>query len=58
MRTKSLRETWVALVILVWAVLFVAFGLVLWNEHGCWINAGIECIELTESERVLLAAGD
>jgi hypothetical protein len=58
MRTKSLRVTWVVLVIWGWAVLFVASGLTLWKERGCLINAGIECTEWTESERVFLAAGD
>ena len=58
MRTKSLKVTWVALAILVWAFLFVASGLTLWKEHACLINAGIECTEWTESERVFLEAGD
>jgi hypothetical protein len=58
MKTKSLRVTWVTLAILVWATLFVASGLTLWKERGCLINAGIECTEWTESERVFLAAGD
>jgi hypothetical protein len=58
MRTKSLQVKWVALVILVWAVLFVAFGLAFWKEHGGLINAGVECTELPDLERVLLATGD
>ena len=57
MRTRSLKVTWVVLVILVWAVLFLASGLTLWKEHGRLINAGVECTQLTESEEVLLAAG-
>ena len=57
MRSKSLKVTWVVLVILVWAVLFLASGLSLWKKHGCLINAGLECTQLTESEEVLAAAG-
>jgi len=58
MRTKSSKVTWVALVILVWAVLFVASGIALWKEDGCQINAGVECTELTESEGIFPAPWD
>ena len=50
MKTKSLRVTWAVLAILVWAVLFVASGLTLWREHGCLIDAGVECTQKTESK--------
>ena len=57
MRTKSLKVTWVALVILVWAVLFVVAGLNLWREYRCVINAGMECTQSAESEGTTQVAG-
>ena len=58
MRRKSTKMAWVAVAILVWAILLVASGLALWKERGCVINTGVECTELTSTEKIFAAAGD
>lgn len=50
MKTKTLRVACFTLAILVWAVLAAAAGLNLWKEHACVIDAGVECIQETESK--------
>jgi len=50
MRTRALRVTCFALIILVWAGSVAMAGLSLWKRHSCLINAATECTQEMESK--------